>query len=96
MAWPSSVVLSLMMISNSIPSFSITRLSAGIEANDQPKIVTSLKAMQTFQVDPQVVRVEDLELADCWGDQRPSIHTRQKAYTRFEILDVLGRNLGNF
>lgn len=66
-AWPSSVVFGLMMISSSMPSVSIIRFNAvnRHEIARQYRTITD----HTFEVDPQVVCVEDLEFADCNRDQ---------------------------
>ena len=63
-ALPSSVSFGLMMISRSIPSCSITRFraiqlqSAGmVEMRDHQET-------QTLEIEPKIIRVEDLEFTD--------------------------------
>jgi hypothetical protein len=51
--------------------------------------------MKTFQVDPQIVGVEDLELADWDRSLKDGDVTRQQ-HTRFEIFNMLRRNLRDF
>src|SRR5712671_2933299 len=61
---PSSVVFGLTMISKSMPSFSMTRFTA--DNNALRNLNSSEKVEErTFQIDPKVIRVEDLEFADC-------------------------------
>lgn len=60
-ACPLSVCLGLTIISSSIPSSSITRLRA--ERGCRCQGIEEWRGI-TFEVDPQVVGIEDLELAD--------------------------------
>ena len=65
-ALPSSVSLGLMMISKSIPSCSMTRFKA-IRSVRRMVVVWNAGGTQTFEVEPEVVRVEDLEFTDYVG-----------------------------
>ena len=61
-ACPSSVVLGFMMISRSIPSFSMTRFKAGIAYKGM--LVVRNPGSHTFEINPQVVGIENFEFAD--------------------------------
>ena len=52
------------MISRSMPSVSMIRLRADVLVQLDEKTIRSLMR-RTLEVDPKVVGVEDLELADC-------------------------------
>ena len=51
--------------------------------------------MKTFQVNPQIVGVEDLELAD-WDRSSKDENVSGQRHTRFEIFNVLRRDLCDF
>ena len=63
-ALPSSVSLGLMMISKSIPSSSITRFKAIQSQSGKVVRILNDGETRTLEVDPEIVRVEDLEFAD--------------------------------
>jgi len=93
-ACPSSVVLGLTMMSSSMPpSSSKMRFNANYRVRDCMFWITMM--MKTFQVDPQIVGVEDLELANCDRSLKDENVTRQQ-HTRFEIFNMLRRNLCYF
>jgi hypothetical protein len=51
---------------------------------------------RTFQVDPNIIRVEDFELADYTAVSLTLIGSEENiAHTRLELLDVFRRNLGD-
>jgi hypothetical protein len=63
-ALPSSVFLGLMMISKSIPHWSITRFKA-IQKQSARMVEQGQGDAQTLEIDPEIVCVEDLEFTDC-------------------------------
>jgi len=63
-ACPSLIALGLMMISKSIPSVSITLFNA-IPMSVSGGETHTLDRRVTFEIDPQVVGVEDLEFTNC-------------------------------
>ena len=62
-ACPSPVTLGLVMISSSIPSLSITLFNAVPRSVRERRRGHNRRA--TFEVDPYIVGVENLEFADC-------------------------------
>lgn len=63
-ALPSSVSLGLMIISKSIPSSSMTRFKAIQLQSERIVGIWNNDKIQTLEVDPEIVRIEDLEFAD--------------------------------
>ena len=64
-AWPSSVFLGLMMISKSIAESSMTPFKA-IQPQSAVMVgVQKYADIQTLEINPDIVRVEDLEFPDC-------------------------------
>jgi hypothetical protein len=53
------------MISKSIPSSSITRFKAIQSLSGRIVEIRNDGGARTFEVDPEIVRVEDLEFTDC-------------------------------
>ena len=64
-ALPSSVFLGLMMISKSIPSCSITRFKAIQLQSARMAGIQRYSDIQTLEIDPEIVCVEDLEFTNC-------------------------------
>ena len=66
-ALPSSVSLGLMIISKSIPSSSMTRFNAIRSQSERIVGIWNNKETLTLEVDPEIVRVEDLEFTNYMG-----------------------------
>ena len=92
-ALPSSVFLGLMIISKSISHWSMTRFKA-IQPQSVRMVVQKLGDIRTLEINPEIVRVEDLEFTDCVELFRNQVHKATR-HTGLELFRVFRWHLSD-